>query len=139
MAETFPLPRYAASIWLAGDNLMLGLPPSDGHERGHTVVIPLSKCASQRAIGEWEHDHGVVDLSRYASTVGFTTLLSVLAERERAGRISPRLGERSEPTQYNIDEILRRVTRYTARGEVAGTSLADLGLDDEPEMDTAND
>jgi len=132
MAETFPIPRYAASIWLAGENLMLGLPPSDGFERGHTVVIPLAKCATSRPIGEWEHDHNTVDLSRYAATVGFTTLLSVLAERERAGRISPCLGERSEPTQYNIDAILRRITKYAPNGRVAATSLADLGLDDEP-------
>jgi hypothetical protein len=131
MAETYPIPKYTAYIWLAGDNLMLGLPPSDGHERGHTVVIPLAKCASLRPIGDWESDHGVVDLSRYAATVGFTTLLSVLAERERAGRISPRLGERSEPTQYNIEQILRRVTKYTSNGRAAPTSLDDLGLGDD--------
>lgn len=129
MAETYPIPKYTAYIWLAGDNLMLGLPPGEAAERGHTVVIPLAKCSQSRPIGEWEDEHGMVDLSRYSATVGFTTLLAVLAERERAGRVEP-IGKRSEPTQYNIDEILRRVTKYNSRGAVAATTLADLGLED---------
>jgi hypothetical protein len=128
MSEIYPIPKFAAYIWLTGDSLAIGLPPGDEAERGHTVLIPLAKLSALRPIGDWEHDHGTVDLSRYAATVGFTTLIDLLRERERVGRVSPRLGERSEPTQYNIDALLRHVTKYNSRGEVAATTLEDLGL-----------
>lgn len=135
MSDLYPLPKFAAYIWLVGDRLMLGLPPSEAAERGHTVVIPLSRMETTRPIGEWEHEHGTVDLSRYAATVGFTTLLDVLRERERAGRVAP-IGARSEPTQYQLDAILARVTKYTTAGREAPTSLADLGLEDESSTTT---
>lgn len=127
--DDYPVPSFAAYIWLAGDKLMLGLPPREGHERGSTVAVPLAKMETMRPIGEWEQEHGTVDLTRYAATLGFHVLLETLRAREREGRI-PLLAKPGEPLQYNIDEMLRRVTKYNARGEVASTTLADLGLDD---------
>ena len=125
----YPTPAFAAYIWLAGDKLMLGLPPRESHERGSTVAIPLAKMETTRALGEWELEHQTVDLTRYAATLGFHVLLDVLRAREREGRI-PLLAKPGEPLQYNIDEMLRRDTKYDQRGKEAATSLSDLGLDD---------
>ncbi len=129
MAEIYPIPKFAANIWLAGDMLCIGLPPDSSHERGHTVRIPLSKLSLLRPAGEWEQEHNSVDLARYAGTVGFSVLLELLRERERQGRIQP-IGNKSEPTQYDIDAILHRVTKYASKGrQEAATTLADLGLE----------
>jgi hypothetical protein len=118
--DTYPVPAFAAYVWLAGDRLMVGLPPGAGHERGHTVALPLAKCEVERSI------MGAVP----ARVAGWATLLDLLKQRERAGRIAP-IGERSEPTQYQLDAVLANITRFAAKGrKPAATSLNDLGLED---------
>src|SRR5258708_23378695 len=68
MAEIYPVPKYAAYIWLTGNVLHIGLPPGEEAERGHTVAISLDKCALARPAGEWERENGMVDLARYVGT-----------------------------------------------------------------------
>jgi hypothetical protein len=80
----YPLPSHAAYIWFAGDRLMLGLPPTAGHERGHSVSIPLSNESA------------------------FDVLLGILAERAR--EVRP-IGTKSTPVQYDLDNVLRHMRK----------------------------
>jgi hypothetical protein len=80
----YPLPSHAAYIWFAGDRLMLGLPPTAGHERGHSVSIPLAN-------EEWP-----------------AVLLSIL--QERATAVRP-IGTKSTPVQYDLDNVLRHMRK----------------------------
>lgn len=129
----YPVPSFAAYIWLAGDKLCLGLPPADGRSRGHTVVIPLAKLNITRGQTEWEQENGAVDLTRSVSTVGFATLLQLLHQRERDGRIAP-IGARGEPTQYQLEAMMKAlagssVSVTKAAPTKRAQSLADLGLE----------
>lgn len=127
-AGEYPLPTFAAYIWLAGDTLMLGLPPSEGNSRGHQVAIPAANLCTSRELTDRERSDGVLSLDRSVKTRGFIALLDVLRERAREGRV-PKLGTRGEPTQYNLEEVLHKVKKYAPNGREAPTSLADLGLD----------
>lgn len=75
MAESYPLPDYAVSVWVAGDNLMVAFPGTRS-EQGHTIKLP-------------------------ASQAGFQTIVSIL--RARATAKDLRLGNDGTPTQYDVE------------------------------------
>lgn len=113
----YPLPSYALSIWLAGDNIMLGVPPRDGETKPHTLVLPLAKCGV--AMNDWGTE-------ALAINKGWEALLHILRERRKVGAHSA-IGTPAEPVQYDLDKMLQHIRRYDSRGKVE-VSLEDLGL-----------
>lgn len=94
----YPLPRHAAYIWQAGDKIFLGLPPRSGDLHGHTLTFP----ATER---------------------GLEAILQTLAERARLPESF--IGSRAEPTQHQLDAILRELRKPRQEAE---DMLKDLGL-----------
>lgn len=93
----YPAPKGALMIWRAGDQLMVRIPPSAGHDRGHVINFPFE-------------------------TAGVQTLKMLLTQREcEDGKI----GARSAPTQDMADAWLqamkagKSVTKITTRDREA--------------------
>lgn len=111
MPETFPLPSYAISLWVAGDDLWLAFPGQGPEGKGHSVRLP-------------------------ASQAGFATAISILRDRVQAKDL--KLGQPGTPTQYELEQdrkygaILAAMKADTAeRREAqakAAAELAELGL-----------
>jgi hypothetical protein len=102
----YPLPRHAAYIWQADDQIYLGLPPRFGEQFGHTVRFP-------------------------ATVKGIALVLDTL--RERARLPESLIGSKAEPTQYQLDHILdqMRKQKFEERQqkiEQIDKELAELGL-----------
>lgn len=74
----YPIPSHAAYVWLTGDTLQVGLPPTPGHDKGHTVTLP-------------------------ADARGAARLISILQARQRDARRT--IGTQGCPTQYDLDKI----------------------------------
>lgn len=111
MPESYPLPDYAVSLWVAGDDLWIAFPGQGPEGKGHSVRLP-------------------------ASIAGFATAISIL--RDRAQAKSLKLGERGTPTQYELEQdrkygaILAAMQADTADRRAdkarAEAELAELGL-----------
>lgn len=111
MPEQYPIPSYAVTLWVAGDDLWLAFPSTVADGRGHSVKLP-------------------------ASTAGLKTAIEIL--KARAVAPDYRLGNRGTPTQYELEQdkkygaILEAMRadsedRREARAKAAA-ELADLGL-----------
>lgn len=120
----YPLPANSASVWFNGQGIAIAFPPTEGRSRGHTVIIPLERLEIPLT------DSGAIA----AAHSGWNTLLALLKERYSAQH-TPRMGERAEPTQYQLDAWLRAnglgsVPRHPARGASAeAIDISDLGLE----------
>jgi len=77
MTERYPIPSYAVSLWVAGDDLWLAFPGQGPEERGHSIRLP-------------------------ATVAGMQTAIAVLRERSQAKSL--KLGERGTPTQYELEQ-----------------------------------
>lgn len=109
----YPIPSYAVSLWVAGDQLWLAFPPLDG-ERGHSVPYPLTER-------------------------GIALALETLKHRRLGARS---LGEAGAPTRYQVERELYHDPRYNiilgamakAKADTAkeateaGAFLEELGL-----------
>ena len=109
--DPYPLPAYACSVWVAGDDLMVAF-PGTATAQGHTIRLPVSEGGLRAAI-------------------------SIM--RERAQAASLKLGNRGTPTQWDIerlaalnkaldaDSAAKRGARAQERAE-ATEFLKELGL-----------
>jgi hypothetical protein len=77
----YPIPSYALNAWLAGDKIHINFPPTDGHSRSHSVVLP----ADER---------------------GMKVLLALMKERQQA-EYTLTVATAAAPVQYDVDAILR--------------------------------
>jgi len=105
------------TIHLSGDLLILTFPPAGSETRTHEVRIPLDRCAVETGFGG----------QPIASQRGWSCLLSVLRERERAER-APTIATPAAPNFHQVeralagDKILTTVERalhakkYDSRG-----------------------
>jgi hypothetical protein len=110
MPERYPLPDYAVSVWVAGDNLMVAFPGTLS-EQGHTIKLP-------------------------ASAAGMQTIVRIL--RDRATAKDLRLGNAGTPSQYDLEAdqryavILRAMAQAKETDESAkaqaARELEELGL-----------
>lgn len=74
--DKYPLPAYAVSMWVVGDNLMIAFPGTIT-EQGHTIKLP-------------------------ASEGGLRAAISIM--KDRATAESLRIGNRGTPTQWDTDK-----------------------------------
>ena len=80
----YPIPSYAAHIWLAGDTLWLGFPPLTEGGSSHSVPYP----ANER---------------------GITLIIETLRERRKGERS---LGSHGSPTKYQTERALVDDRKY---------------------------
>ena len=78
----YPAPSYAASIWTAGENIHMTLPPVYGQERGHSVIFPNKP-------------------------EGWLAIAMILRDRETKERSRSIIGTAAAPTQWDIDIVLK--------------------------------
>lgn len=84
MSDRYPLPSYAVSAWVVGDDLFIAF-PSSRTERGHTIKLP-------------------------ASAGGLHAAITIM--KARAAETSHLLGERGTPTAYEMETALSSDKRY---------------------------
>lgn len=113
-SDLYPPPSYAAFVWLTAEGLHIGLPAQVEGARPHSVVVPIEKLCTTPAP---------------VATLGWHIFLNLLRDRMLA-RAAPKIAERGAPVQYDIDEVMRRITKYDTRGREVATTLGDLGLED---------
>lgn len=82
--DDYPLPSYAAYIWIAGDEVHIQFPPTVG-TKSHTVKFPNTAN-------------------------GLLILLDALRQRGREGKLV--IGTRGEPTQYAVERALAGDRKY---------------------------
>lgn len=86
MRDDYPVPDYAAYIWIAGDQVCIGFPPTVG-TKAHTVKFPNTEN-------------------------GLLVALGVLRERSRAPHNKLTIGNKCEPTGYMVERALAGDPRY---------------------------
>lgn len=87
MAESYPLPSYAVSMWVTGDSLMVAFPGTVS-EKGHTIKLP-------------------------ASAGGLDAAIRIMKDRAAAADL--RLGNAGTPTQYDIERAAGRAWGAAAK------------------------
>lgn len=88
MPESYPLPAYACSVWVAGDDLMVAFPGQGPEGRGHTIRLP-------------------------ASETGLKIAVKILKDRAAADNL--RIGHDGTPTQYTVEQHAGRAWGTVAR------------------------
>ena len=86
MSDSYPLPSYAAYVWLKGDQLCLSLPSPEQGARAHQVQVPLNEA-------------------------GLKCLVEILKGRERE---QTWLSLKGAPTKRQIEDELKRDAKYNA-------------------------
>lgn len=107
----YPVPIYAAAIWMGQNELCLALPGESG--KSHIIRFPLAKC---------QHDDR-------AWTAGWAGLIRVLKDRLQNNR-PEKIGKPGEITQWQLTEIMKTfpVTMVGKRDAPEDLSLAELDL-----------
>lgn len=90
--SNYPLPRQAAYIWAAGDRIMLAFPPVTGSDKGHSVSLPNT-------------------------TQGLSQSLEILHERAFVAFDRQTIGNRSAPTQHQVENDRRYKAFVAATAE----------------------
>ena len=97
----YPIPSYAAYIWVAGDKLWLGFPGTDESVRPHSVPFP-------------------------ANEVGMALAVDVLKARRTGDRM---IGTKGAPCKHQVERELAQDRRYNdllkAMAEAKATSAAE--------------
>lgn len=110
MSRLYPLPSYAASIYISGDQLHIGLEPLEEDGRGRQIIIPLDQCGIEPTQPEHKCEecghHQRANRSVKSTQRGWLALLTLLRERAHLGHVSS-ISTPANPTQWNIDQILR--------------------------------
>lgn len=82
MNRDYPIPSYAAYIWIVGSNIHVCFPPSVG-SKSHTVIFP-------------------------ANDKGLKLFLKIM--QERRGNLT--IGHAGEPTKYQVERMLVGDPKY---------------------------
>lgn len=80
----YPIPSYAAQIWVVGDTFWLAFPPTVADSRSHSVQFPVTEKGLQLAI-------------------------SILHEREKS---CLSISTKGAPTRYQVERALVDDKRY---------------------------
>lgn len=99
MTEKYPVPSYAANIWIAGDKLWLGFPSPEPGVRGHSVPLPCNEK-------------------------GMAVAVSILREREHTPRTNW-LGTKGAPTRWDIEHDKKYNALLNAMNESKKTTEAE--------------
>ncbi len=126
MSLKYPLPDYAASIWFTGDSINITF----GNDQ--TVVIPIDRCGIEA--NGWG--------TPLPSQRGWAVILANLKDRAAASRDEKKIGQRGQPTQYEVERAMALDAKYVhilgvmakakqtskEEREKAAAELAELGL-----------
>lgn len=128
---SYPLPSYAASVWLNGDKLTLAFPGLDTHTQGHTVAVDIDISAITNLLTSSRFDHkNALGRDERKSLRGLLSVLHTL--RERSHQNAPKtIGNPAAPTQYDLDQITRAIAGGKVRRiEPKREATEDLSLED---------
>jgi hypothetical protein len=89
MSAKYPVPLHACRVWTEGHQLFLDF-------NGHAVQISLDKCSIECGPSN----------SPLARQLGWSTLLTILRDRERAG-VAPSIGQHGAPVQHNVEAMVK--------------------------------
>lgn len=110
MSLKYPLPDYAASIWFTGDSINISF------QDDQTIVLPIDRC------GVETNDWG----SPLPSQRGWAVILQCLKDRANASRDEKRIGQRGQPTQYEVERALALDAKYAYMlGAMKAVKVAD--------------
>ena len=98
----YPVPDYAATFWVAGDNLMITFPPQRG-EHSHTIKLPISEG-------------------------GLKTAIQILKDRAHATDL--RIANRGTPSQWEVENDARYKALVAIRRQEASQSRSNRSADD---------
>lgn len=116
--DKVPVPSSAIQVWLDGNNLMLSCP---GEGRATVLRIDLERCSiEQSGFGK-----------PLARQTGWVVVLNLLKDRARAlaADVAPKFGSRANPIQYEIEEMMRHLTKFDEKGkEVVVVTAEELGI-----------
>lgn len=115
----YPLPSYATTIWLDGNNICLAL-PSGPDSKAHVIRIPLAKCSIEKSAGG----------SVLGTQMGWQALLEVLRQRRATQKRPIRLGDRASPVQYDIEAMLGAVRNAPAARKFDQRGAQQIDYDD---------
>lgn len=110
MSVKYPLPTYAASIWFTGTSINITFP------NDQTIVIPLERC------GVETNDSG----APLPSQRGWALIAQLLKDRAAASRDENKIGQRGQPTQYEVERALALDAKYAyILGAMAAAKVVD--------------
>lgn len=112
----YPVPSHAAYIWAAGDQLMIGFPPRNGQEKGHTASVPFN----ERGIG--------VLLALMRKRAEPEAKLAVGARAEPCAATLEEATASSEKYKQWLKDMSASKARRDAEKAEAQAFLAELGL-----------
>lgn len=102
----YPVPHYAAHIWVVGNQIKVGLPPIEGHQQSHTVSVPWTEK-------------------------GLGIVLRLLRDRE-SQRLPQAVATPASPTQWDIDQWMKAAK--AAKKKLDETTVDELVTLDLEEM-----
>ena len=99
MTSPYPVPHYAATIWLAGNDIMLGFEQT-AEAKGFSIRIP-------------------------ANEKGLAIAMQILRDREKLATPAT-TGTRAEPTQHILDAWMREYRKKVELPKDVGEALKEL-------------
>lgn len=102
MADAYPTPSYAATIWIAGNEICLGFSETR-NSPGHTTRLPCTEKGLQVA-------------------------LQILRARQALPSGSSQVATLAEPTQFNLDRELMKYQKRVTLSADPDEALKELGL-----------
>ena len=117
MSIKHPIPPFALSAWIEGDQLFLALPSPAGGE--HNLAIPLAKCSIETS--DWG--------TPLARQLGWAALLSILRERSQL-REAPAIATKGSLVQYDLEHILKTMSVTKLPPARKTEALPELSIED---------
>jgi len=102
----YPVPAYAATIWVSGDNLMVTFPPQKG-ERSHTISLPISEGGLKTAVQIFRDRAHASDLR--IANVGTPTQYQVESAAKYRAFYKPKPKRLPVPRRKKIKDLLKEL------------------------------
>lgn len=100
----YPVPHYAAHIWVVGNQIKVGLPPIEGHQQSHTISVPWTEK-------------------------GLGIVLRMLRDRESQRRPQT-VATQAALTQYQIEQLMKAMKPKLKAASVAEIVELDLSTEE---------
>lgn len=121
----YPLPSYAANIWLTGSTLWLSMPGADDYSRNHVVQVPINLTLIKNLIADTKN----IDLETRKTLQGLFAILNTLHERHQVG-MADSISTKSAPTQHDLDQIIKAISSGRVTKIEKKKSIGDMSFDE---------